>query len=159
MKYLKSILLMTLLLGLTASSFAQRGQNKRTFQDRPGPCAYQANDVNRAMFRIPDLTDEQKEQIRNIRLENRSAMLPYRNQINEKRARLQTLTTGDQQDLDAANQVVEEIGVLRTEMMKQRLANRVKVRDVLTEEQRVIFDSHPGPALGSRMNRGPRGWR
>jgi len=153
MKYLKSTVLVLLLLGFTSVSNAQRG----AMQGRAG--------IQQGDMRIPDLTDEQREQIQQLRLEHREAVLPLQNELREKQARLQTLTTGEETDLAAANQVIEEIGALRTEMMKTRLEHRMSVRNLLTEEQRIVFDTARGPGRGfrgmgnkPRMRRGgPRG--
>lgn len=155
MKYLKSIILTTLVLGMSLHGFAQQGR-----QNRPGPG--QHGDIDRMFYRIPDMTDEQKEQIQTHRLENREAMLPIRNELNEKQARLRTLTTGDTPDVEAAVAVIEEIGALRTEQMKLQLEHRMAVRELLTDEQRVAFDTLPGRSGGVHglrsMRRGPRGW-
>lgn len=153
MKYLTSVFLMTLMLGLTSIGFAQ--------QNRPGQDRYQQADMNRSFRQIPDLTDGQKEQIQALRLENQEAMLPIRNELNEKQAQLRTLTTGDNVDVDAAIALIEEIGTLQTEQMKLHLQHRMAVRGLLTEEQRIVFDTHAargGGAKGMRpMHRGPRG--
>lgn len=90
---------------------------------------------------IPNLTDEQKEQIKNILLAGRQQMLPLRNEMGEKVARLRTLRTTDPVDMDAVDAIVEELGDVRVEMMKQRLASEQKIRELLTDEQRLFFDS------------------
>jgi len=102
-------------------------------------------------LQIPDLSDKQKEQIKSIMLENRKAVLPLQNQLREKRARLRTLSTGDDIDMDAAEAVIEEIGDLRTEIMKKRYATRQEIRSLLTEDQRVWFDSRAGSFWGKQM--------
>lgn len=93
------------------------------------------------MMNLPDLTDEQRTQIRNIMLNTRKEMLPIQNELREKQAQLRTLTTGENIDMEAANTVIEEIGALRTKMMKNRITSRQEIRNLLTEEQRIIFDS------------------
>ena len=156
MKYLKSTAILLLMLGLSATVFAQPGQQRRALQDRPGPGWSQRGDLERPVMRLPDLTDGQRERIRQLHLEQREAMLPLQNQIGEKRAHLRTLTTGEEPDRAAANRIIEEMGALRTEMMKLRLEHRMEVRGLLTDEQRIIFDSMP--ARGGRMDR-PMGRR
>ncbi|MDX1637732.1 MAG: Spy/CpxP family protein refolding chaperone [Balneolaceae bacterium] len=131
---------------VAGSTLAQQGPPRRADLNRPGMGQY---DGNRMLRGIPDLTDQQREQIRQVHLDARQQGLAFQNQINEKRARLRTLTTGDEIDMDAANAVVEELGALRTQLMKHRLQIRMQVRQLLTDEQRVVFDSRSAMA-GSR---------
>ncbi|MDR8391520.1 Spy/CpxP family protein refolding chaperone [Aliifodinibius sp. S!AR15-10] len=127
------ILLFTFMFAETAA--AQQG--RRAMAERPH---FQRGNME---YMLPDLTDEQREQIRDIRLKAQEESLDLRNQLNEKRARLRTLTTGgDEIDTEAANQVIEEVGALRTELMKQHLQTRMNIRELLTDEQKVVFDSH-----------------
>ncbi len=111
---------------------------------------------------IPDLTEEQTEQMKELRVEHMKAVQPLRNQIGEKRARLRTLSTSDKVDMAGINRVIEDIGKMRTQMMKERAQHRQDVRELLTEEQRVIFDAHQplhqdGPSHAERhLGRKPR---
>lgn len=95
---------------------------------------------HRSMIR--DLTEEQTEQMKELRVEHWKAVQPLRNQIGEKRARLRTLSTSDKVDMAGINRVIEDIGKMRTQMMKERARHRQDVRELLTEEQRVMFDAH-----------------
>jgi len=94
-------------------------------------------------MRIPNLTDQQKEQLKSITLKNQEVIIPLRNQMREKKAHLRTLSTADNVDQKVAESVIDEIGSLRTQMMKQRLGTHQQVRALLTDEQRVWLDSHP----------------
>jgi len=136
-KMIKTVLVLALVGGLAIPSLAQQ-RSKRMMQDRPMQFHHQGGQ----MMNLPDLTDEQRTQIRDIMLNTRKEMLPIQNELREKQAQLRTLTTGENIDMDAANTVIEEIGALRTEMMKNRIASRQEIRNLLTEEQRIIFDSH-----------------
>ena len=133
---IKTVLVVALVGGLAMSSLAQQ-QSNRMMQDRP----MQFHSQGGQMMNLPGLTDEQRTQIRDIMLNTRKEMLPIQNELREKQAQLRTLTTGDNIDMETANTVIEEIGALRTKMMKNRIASRQEVRNLLTEEQRIIFDS------------------
>lgn len=128
--------------------FGQRGNPRQSMADRPNMGTFQQWNGDRPMLRIPDLTDEQREQIRDIHLRAQEEGLELRNQLNEQQARLRTLTTGSGIDMDESNGVIEQIGSLRTELMKHRLATRMEVRDLLTDEQKVFFDAQ-GPFNGN----------
>ncbi len=143
MKAIKSkhiMLLIAASLILTGGAFAQqRGMH-------PGDMERQemhGKEHAEHMPMIPDLTEKQKEQIKDLRTEHLKAMLPLKNQLMEKRARLHTLSTGENVNMKEINKITEEIGALKTRMMKEHAAHRQEVRKLLTEEQRVFFDAHP----------------
>lgn len=134
---LNLILITALLLGLVSSGFAQRGQGK----------GMQMNNEQRGMKQhmmcqnIPDLTDEQETKIEAFRIQHLKSTTSLRNQYQEKRARIRTLTTGDNINLDQAKKIADEIGTIKAKMLKNRLDHHNNIRNVLTEEQRVYFDA------------------
>lgn len=97
---------------------------------------------------IPDLTDAQKEKINNLRTAHLKEMLTFKNQLNEKRAHLKTISTGDNVDENKVYAAIDEIGKLKTEIQKKRFKHRQDVRNVLTDEQKVYFDMHTGRGHG-----------
>lgn len=95
---------------------------------------------------IPNLTESQILQIKELHTSHAKEMMSMHNQIGELHAKLRTLTTEDNVDMDKVNSLIDEIGALQTKIMKENEANRQKIRKLLTEEQRVIFDTMPqGP--------------
>ncbi len=103
--------------------------------------------------RIPGLTEEQKEQMKAIRLKSEKAALPLKNQVGEKEARLRTLTTSEDYNANAVNKVIEEVGAIKTELMKLKVATGQEIKQILTEEQLVFFNNHAGKGPGQ----GPKG--
>ncbi len=91
---------------------------------------------------VPDLTEKQKEQIKQLRTEHLKAMLPLKNQLMEKRARLHTISTSENVNMKEINNMIEEIGAIKTRLMKERAAHRQEIRTLLTQEQRLMFDMH-----------------
>lgn len=122
----------------------QKGEHERDGRQQKGPRGPQ----------IPNLTEEQKEQLKGFRVEFEKASLPIQNQIGEKEARLKTLTTAESFDEKAVNNVIEEIGDLKTEIMKLHVAQTEKIKSVLTEEQLVVFNNRL--AKGSQPGKGPK---
>lgn len=90
---------------------------------------------------MQSLTEEQREQIKTLRLQTHEQALGLENQLKEKRARLQTLSTGDQINAKAAHSIIEEISVMEADLEKLRWNTRMEIRTLLTDEQKVIFDS------------------
>jgi len=127
---------------LTGSAFAQ--QPKMESGDM-GMQRMHGKEHAEHMPMIPDMTEKQKEQIKELRIEHLKAMLPLKNQLMEKKARLNTLSTSENANMKEINNMIEEIGAIKTRMMKERAAHRQEVRTLLTAEQRLMFDMHPMP--------------
>lgn len=133
----KIILPFAAMLLMVTSAFAQMPEMKPEHKEKGHECRSQ-----REHMMIPDLTDQQREQMKSMRTEHMKEMQSIRNQMMEKKARLQTLSTADKVNMTEINKVIDDIGKMRTQMMKMREQHRQTIRKMLTEEQRVFFDSH-----------------
>ena len=150
-----TIVLITGMMMITAvTSFAQRGQGRKApgmHKDMPMHQNCYAN--------IPDLTEEQENQIEDLKTDHLKEMKGTFNKLNEKRARLRTLQTQDDPDMEKIYEVIEEMGDLRTEMHKARAKHLQKVRSLLNEKQKLYFDKHQmrmhkGMHPNNKMKRG-----
>ncbi|RLD84261.1 MAG: hypothetical protein DRJ10_01645 [Bacteroidetes bacterium] len=101
---------------------------------------------------IPNLTEIQQTKIEKMRTANMKEMIQSRNFMAEKGANLNTLRTADKVDMNAINKAIDEMGANRTKMMKKREAHRQAIREILTDDQKVYFDSRRG--RGSRGGNG-----
>lgn len=131
-----SIILIALLMIAGLDSFAQRGRGmteRRVDQGTTFVCQY-----------IPNLTEDQQEQLSELRTEHLKEMQEYRNKINENRARYRTLVTQEPADRGAINEKIDEYTELKNQMMKLQAAHRQQIREQLTEEQKVYFDARAG---------------
>jgi Spy/CpxP family protein refolding chaperone len=90
--------------------------------------------------REPFFTEEQKEAIKEIRLQTAKQLKPLRNELNELNARQKTLTTAADADLDAIYANIEKISGIKTEIAKLSAKQHQKIRSLLTEEQLLKFD-------------------
>jgi len=104
---------------------------------------------------IPDLTDEQKEQIEEIQTVTQKTTTLLRSQLNTLSAELDELLIAENPDRNAIDKKMDEIAKVRTELHKKRIDARLKIRALLTEEQRVHFDAMQSHKRGRR---GMRGW-
>lgn len=134
MKSIKSLLLATTIL---VGSMAM-AQEKEAHSDV-------AKDEKVTMHRphdmLPDLTDVQKEEMKAIKMETQKQMQPLKNQLGEKKAKMQTLTTAENVDMAQVEALIDEMSDIRAEMMKIKARQKQKIRSQLTEEQRLAFDS------------------
>jgi Spy/CpxP family protein refolding chaperone len=87
-----------------------------------------------------DLTDEQKEKMNALRLEQYTAMKPFRNQLAELKAREHTLLSEDQVDMEALYKVIDNRTELLNKMQKLQVQYKVAVKAILTQEQLMKLD-------------------
>ncbi len=90
------------------------------------------------------LTDEQTAKIKEIKLSAKKEILPLKNELGEKKARLKTLSTADKVNMNEINGVIDDITSLKGRMMKIKMKKHQDIRALLTDEQRVMFDTHKG---------------
>jgi Spy/CpxP family protein refolding chaperone len=153
----KLILTSLLLFGIITTGLAQPGKGMRMNK----------NNGQRGMHmmcqNIPDLTDEQQEKIEALRVEHMKKRTAFRNQIHEKMAQIRTLTSGDNINMKKAEALADEVAALKAQMMKEAMSYRNNVRNLLTDEQKVYFDSRAprhrmgkGRGHGQGFGNGPR---
>lgn len=79
--------------------------------------------------------------MKQIDMDFRKFSLPLKNEIKIKEAQLNALRSSDNPDMTAINKLVEEIGAINTKIAKENELNHQKIRKLLDDSQRVIFDS------------------
>lgn len=150
------MLLLAMMVSLNASVYAQKGNGRGNGPGNGNGSGFFCNN-------IPDLTQEQQDKIDALRTTQMKDMQTFRNQLDEKRAHLQTLRSADKADMKAIDKTIDEMGAIRTQMMKKREQHIQDIRNLLTDEQRVYFDNHKrgkGPGQGyCRGDRPGRGQR
>jgi Spy/CpxP family protein refolding chaperone len=142
-------------LTLSVSLMAQNGNGPRHFNaDRQGTGYF--------CHAVPDLTAEQEQQMGELRTMHLKEMNNFRIDLKIKQAELQKLQTADKVDMDKINAKIDEIGIIKVQMAKKRAAHIQKIRALLTDDQKVFFDSRhhkkgPGMTVGKADGRGPHG--
>jgi len=169
-KITTSILAIVLLVGMSLSASAQRGQRFNQAgqgygyqnagqgfnQNRPfaGNCAYM------------QLSEEQQAQINDLRTALVEKNLPLRNDLGVMRAQMQALRTGNNQNLKDISNLIDDMSAVQAQIRKNAAEHRLAVRSLLTDDQKVIFDARQGnrgygnfgPRQGG-MNKGNMGRR
>jgi len=110
----------------------------------------------RPMSCIQDLSEEQQEQIDALNTELQKARLPIKSEMEVLSAELKKLCIADLPDAGRINEAVEQMGEYRTALHKLRVQNRMKIRSLLTPDQRVQFDAR---CFSGRRHHGMRGQR
>jgi Spy/CpxP family protein refolding chaperone len=135
MKTKNLFIIALLVLSLTSiKSFGQRGAGNR------GAC------------NLPDLTQDQQEKILSLQTVQLNASNQHRAKMDELRARKQSLGIANNPNMSEMNSVIDEMEKLRSEHFKANAAHRQSIREILTPEQRAIFDSRHAN-IGSRMGK------
>jgi len=88
---------------------------------------------------IPDLTEEQKTALQELRTEHFAKMKDHRNKMGELRARQRTIMSDYDIDENAAQKLIDEKTALINKQMKERVAHRAAVNEILTEEQVLLL--------------------
>lgn len=109
---------------------------------------------------VQNLSEEQRTAMREIMEAHREEMESFRTDLEAKSAELQELVKAEAGET-AIFAKIDEIGALRTEMMKKRMEMQLEIRAQLTEEQKEELDEKPlmmggGPGRGGG-GRGPGG--
>jgi Spy/CpxP family protein refolding chaperone len=96
------------------------------------------------MQKMLDLTPEQMEQMKQMRLEMTKEMLPLRNDMAILKAEYRKLITAEKPSQKEINANIDKQTALINKMKKVRASHMLKMRDILTEEQWLMIQSHRG---------------
>jgi Spy/CpxP family protein refolding chaperone len=99
--------------------------------------AQQQQQRARGDFKGFELTEEQKAQVKEIRLENAKATKDLKNELNELRAKKRTLMSAEKLNKTAIYSNIDKCTAINQELSKERLEMRLAMRNILTEEQRM----------------------
>ncbi len=150
--------LLALILLFSTDAFGQRGRRapdvrpQQRFSERVAEQRTERHQVADVCQMIPDLSEEQEAEIKSLRMKQIERNTGHRNTMDELRARKRSLTTEAEPDMNAVNDVIDKMTELRNTQMKENVNHRQAIRELLTEEQRVIFDSRAGRAQQGRAH-------
>ncbi|MEJ5306752.1 MAG: Spy/CpxP family protein refolding chaperone [candidate division WOR-3 bacterium] len=98
-------------------------------------------------FDFLNLTDDQKDKIDDLRAEQHKNLLELRYKLAMKNFELNELMRKSP-DEKKALKIVEEIGKIKLDIEKSRITNHFKIRSILTDDQKKLFDKHFGMGMG-----------
>jgi Spy/CpxP family protein refolding chaperone len=135
---MKKKILITAILALmiSAVSFAQPGMGL-------GPCRGKNLTDKEKIEKftgIPNLTDDQVKKIMDIKEQHLKQVTAKKALLKEKNAHLKVLMTQDKPDQKEIDKTVNEINSIKSDLMKSRIDMQLKIRALLTDEQRVYYD-------------------
>ncbi len=133
------MLVIAMLLCVSTNTFAQRGYGRGYGQGYG-----QSNQPGYFCNNIPNLTADQQTKITGLRTIYWKERQNFFNQLAEKRIRLQILRSADNVDMNAINNSIDEITVIQANMLKNKEQHFQNVRNLLTDDQKVFFNSFNG---------------
>lgn len=87
-----------------------------------------------------NLTDEQSKKIEPLKADFNKKKFDIQNQMEIKEAQIKAVTTGSNVNKNEALKLNEELNKLKAQLSNERIEYRLKVREILTPEQQLIFD-------------------
>jgi Spy/CpxP family protein refolding chaperone len=145
MKHNGQFLALLAALVLFAATPAIHGQ---TAQHQPG-----APEGGGDPIRQLNLTPEQREQIRSIRDQNKTERAAINERLRETNRALQTELDSDNPDEALVDQRVRDLAAAQAAAMRMRILTEIRIRRVLTPEQRIILRSLQQQAQEVRRER------
>jgi len=113
-------------------------------QNKAGHCSRQEGKSFGPHNMIANLSEDQQKKIDALHLKHMKEVTDLKNQIMLKKAELRILETSEKPDKASIDKKIDEIMALKTQIAKKHAALKQEIRALLTEEQRIIFDSHKG---------------
>jgi Spy/CpxP family protein refolding chaperone len=127
--YRKLIVSVIALCGLSIGLMAQPGD--RGPRSRPG------SHQRTAML---NLSEEQKSEIKQIRVERARETQPLKDELRINNARINAQMHKDNPDMKEIVGLVEANGKILTQIRLKEIDSRIKIRGLLSDEQKVLFD-------------------
>lgn len=161
-KITTSILAIVLLVGMSLSASAQRGQRGQGYGNQNAGQGFnqgqgynqgQGFNQNRQFAgncAYMQLSEDQLAQVTKLQLALTEKNLPLRNDLNVMRAEMQALRTGNNQNLKDISNLIDDMSATQAQISKNFTEHQLAVRSLLTDDQKVMFDARQG-------NRGNRG--
>ena len=110
-------------------------------QAQPGPGNHRGAGYPVNTTAIPNLTEEQEQKITAMHTSHQKEVLNLRYDLDIKAATLQKLKSADNPDMSLINKTIDEMGALRTEIEKKNAVLGTSIRKILTEEQKIAWDT------------------
>lgn len=86
------------------------------------------------------LTDAQKEELKKLHVEMKKELASLEAKVHLKKSELKNIVASDGPDRVAFARLIDEVSALKKEALKTRYEHMIKVRSLLTPEQKAAFD-------------------
>jgi Spy/CpxP family protein refolding chaperone len=142
MSKLYKISVFLLLFALCSGGLSAYSQDQGRNTVNKGDCAGHKHHHDK-YSKIPGLTDEQKNQIEAFHTKFEKETAPAKEELGKKKEELKTLTRSEKVNMDDVNALIDQMGTLKTSIMKSEVAMKIDVWNILTDTQRNYLESLP----------------
>ena len=94
------------------------------------------------IMQLESLSDTQRAELQKMREQNREVSKPQREKVRAVKQDLRTKQNSDSPNMDEVNKLIDEKHTLEAQIEKNKAAQRVKMRAVLTPEQKAELDAN-----------------
>jgi Spy/CpxP family protein refolding chaperone len=149
-----TVVLLLLTLFLTVIAFAQQEPQKtpappgkmEKMEKMQGKMGMMPGMIKRkggpgGMMGFPNLTDEQRTKIQDLRLAHQKEMIPLRSDLQKLHANMKLELTADKFNESKVKSIQGDISKAMNEIASKMILHQRAVRDLLTPEQRKHFDT------------------
>ncbi len=130
LEFMKRAIIGTLLLTTVAFGMMAQPYGK-------GP---NVNPGGQPYYCIPNLTEQQSQQIEKLRVEHLKKMNTIRAEMEKLRAEKHALMIAEKPDQKVIDAIIDKMAAQRATMQKEQARHHLAVRALLTDEQNVYFD-------------------
>jgi len=128
----KLLVAIIFILGLSLSVMAQPNQRRQI--------PHQSMRAQ-SPLKFLDLSEEQKDQIKEIHLAHMKDVQANRDEVKINRVKINAQLHNDDPDMKESVKLVEANGKLLTQIQVKSIQEKINVRLLLTDEQKIIFDA------------------
>ena len=128
----KLLVAIIFILGLSLSVMAQPNQRRQI--------PHQSMRAQ-SPLKFLDLSEEQKDQIKEIHLAHMKNVQANRDEVKINRVKINAQLHKDDPDMEEIVKLVEANGKLLTQIQVKSIEEKINVRLLLTDEQKIIFDA------------------
>jgi hypothetical protein len=104
---------------------------------------------------IPDLTDQQKEKIKNLDISHFKELQPVRNEMMELKAHFKTISSVENPNMTEIYKNIDARTALLNKMMKMNFSHQQEIRKLLTDEQKIFLDMKPFRKVPGKFGKKP----
>jgi Spy/CpxP family protein refolding chaperone len=127
------------LLAVVVFFIAAAPAHAQSNEQSPSPPNTQQNRFARDPVHQLNLTPEQREQIRAIRDQSKEERAAINQKVRDTNRALEEALDSDSPDQVLVEQRLQEVAAAQAAAMRMRISTEVKIRQVLTQEQRTIL--------------------
>ena len=125
----------------------------QTAQQPPGTPEQQQGGAGDDPIRQLNLTPEQREQIRSIREHNKDERAAIGERLRESNRALEEALNSENPDETVVDQRIQDVVAAQSAAMRMRILTEIRIRRVLTPEQRTILHTLQKQAKDQRRER------